>query len=72
MLFVLALNRHLAAPSTKVECRTLIIHGIADEVVPFWNGEALHKSLTDPHEPLWIPGKGIWVGGWVVGGWVGG
>lgn len=37
-----------------VRCPTLIIHGTADKVVPFWHGRALHQACPNAVDPLWI------------------
>lgn len=42
----------------KVTSPVAIMHGTADEVVPCANGKALHASLKNPYEPLWIEGFG--------------
>mmetsp|Transcript_54302 Transcript_54302/g.129404 ORF Transcript_54302/g.129404 Transcript_54302/m.129404 type:complete len:252 (-) Transcript_54302:188-943(-) len=44
-----------------IEAKTCIIHGTADTVVPFSNGQALYdelKSRNKAAEPLWIKGRG--------------
>ncbi len=45
---------------TGVKCPVLVIHGTADEVVPFWNGESLFLAIPDEWKanPLWIHGAG--------------
>eukprot|EP00440_Ansanella_granifera_P025456 gb/GFBE01027644.1/.p1 GENE.gb/GFBE01027644.1/~~gb/GFBE01027644.1/.p1 ORF type:complete len:271 (+),score=47.30 gb/GFBE01027644.1/:1-813(+) len=35
-----------------------IMHGTTDEVVPWENGKALHRSLQRPYDPLWLEGYG--------------
>lgn len=42
----------------KISCRTLVIHGRQDTVVPFSHGEEIHGMLQKPHPPLWIDGAG--------------
>ncbi len=39
-----------------VRCRTLIVHGSNDEVIPFWMGRELYESLGAPKEFVEIPG----------------
>lgn len=42
-------------------CPVLIIHGIKDEIVPFWNGEDLFFSIPVKYRarPIWIQVKSI-------------
>ncbi|CAD7975976.1 unnamed protein product [Amoebophrya sp. A25] len=45
----------------KVQVTACIIHGMADEVVPFSNGRNLHEKLAKrglAATPLWVPGAG--------------
>lgn len=42
----------------KVKCRTLIIHGKNDTMVPFDHAQMLFPQLKDKHPPLWIDGAG--------------
>lgn len=45
----------------KVTCEALVIHGLADEVVPVANGQLLHERLAArglAHDPLWVAGRG--------------
>ena len=44
----------------NVEAPTLIIHGTADEVVPFWHGQELYNMLDIGWrvKPFWIKGAG--------------
>lgn len=42
----------------KVCCRTLIIHGKDDTMVPFDHAQMLFPQLKDKHPPLWIDGAG--------------
>jgi len=45
----------------SVACRTLVIHGISDAVVPCQNGRNLHKQMEErglASRPVWIPGCG--------------
>jgi abhydrolase domain-containing protein 17 len=39
---------------TKVNCPVLVIHGRADQIVPFSHGEALFKAAQEPKRSLWI------------------
>jgi hypothetical protein len=36
----------------------LVMHGRADEVIPFAHGEALLAAAPAPKSSLWIPGAG--------------
>lgn len=42
----------------KVAAPVLIMHGMADEIVPWDNGIALYKACKNPVEPLWIEDRG--------------
>lgn len=42
----------------KVNCPVLVIHGKADEVIPFWHGEALFKAVKQPKQFLWVEQAG--------------
>ncbi len=39
-----------------VKCPVLVMHGEADEVIPFRHGEALFAAAKEPKRALWIPG----------------
>jgi pimeloyl-ACP methyl ester carboxylesterase len=41
-----------------VTCRTLMIHGRADTMVPFEHAQMLFPELRNQHPPLWIDGAG--------------
>lgn len=36
----------------------LVIHGTADEVVPFAHGQRLYQAAPGPKQALWVPGAG--------------
>ncbi|KAJ1462116.1 Alpha/Beta hydrolase protein [Pelagophyceae sp. CCMP2097] len=42
----------------RVRCRTLMIHGRDDRMVPFDHALMLYPHLLDPHPPLWVDGAG--------------
>lgn len=42
----------------RVRCRTLMIHGKADKMVPFEHAQMLYPELLDKHPPLWIEEAG--------------
>mmetsp|Transcript_15938 Transcript_15938/g.46499 ORF Transcript_15938/g.46499 Transcript_15938/m.46499 type:complete len:334 (-) Transcript_15938:340-1341(-) len=45
----------------RVRCPSVVLHGTADEVVPFWNGKCLHEALHArglAFEPFWATGRG--------------
>jgi len=45
----------------SVECPSVVIHGKADDVVPYWNGLAMHRALQQmglAAEPMWVEGRG--------------
>ena len=41
-----------------VQCRTLMIHGRDDKMVPFDHAQMLFPELKNQHPPLWIDGAG--------------
>ncbi len=40
----------------KVQCPVLVMHGTADEVVPFWHGRKLYEAAPGKKQHLWIEG----------------
>jgi len=44
----------------SVDCPVFVIHGVADEIVPFWNGESLFLAVPVEWraKPLWVAGAG--------------
>ena len=42
----------------RVTCPVLVIHGRQDEVVPFYHGEALYASASEPKRHLWVDAAG--------------
>jgi fermentation-respiration switch protein FrsA (DUF1100 family) len=40
----------------RVRCPVLVMHGKADEVIPFWHGEKLYAAVRAPKLSLWIEG----------------
>jgi len=42
----------------NITCPSLIMHGKNDTVVPIENGQAIHRALKHPVEPLWVPNCG--------------
>ena len=51
----------------RVTCPVLVMHGSEDEVVPFWQGQALFAAAKDPKRSLWVEGAGhnevMWIAG---------
>lgn len=43
---------------SKVRCPVLVIHGQADEVVPFWQGKQLYAAAHPPKFHLWVEAAG--------------
>jgi abhydrolase domain-containing protein 17 len=41
-----------------VRCPVLVIHGEADDIIPFQHGQRLYASAPEPKQFLWIPGAG--------------
>lgn len=39
----------------QVKCPVLVMHGGADEVIPFHHGEALYAAAREPRRRLWVP-----------------
>ena len=37
-----------------VKCKTLIVHGMNDEIIPFWHGQELLLRCTNPVNPIWV------------------
>jgi len=42
----------------RLRCPVLVMHGRADEVVPFAHGEALWRAAPEPKRFLWVAGAG--------------
>ncbi|MFE1746374.1 alpha/beta hydrolase [Coleofasciculus sp. H7-2] len=42
----------------QVRCPVLVMHGRADEVIPFWHGEQLFAAANEPKRFLWVDGAG--------------
>lgn len=51
----------------KVSCPVLVMHGKADEVIPFHHGQQLFNAASEPKQYLWVDGAGhndfMWVAG---------
>lgn len=47
-------NNLRKAPALR--CPVLVIHGTADNTVPFWHGEALYDAITAPKAKLFVAG----------------
>jgi fermentation-respiration switch protein FrsA (DUF1100 family) len=41
-----------------VRCPVLVIHGTADEVIPFAVGQRLYRAAREPKQALWVEGAG--------------
>lgn len=52
--------QHVTAP-------ILIMHGMQDEVIPFWHGQALFAAAPEPKQALWVEGAGHNDFAWVAG-----
>lgn len=39
----------------RIHCPLLVMHGQADEVVPFWHGEKLFAAAREPKRHFWVP-----------------
>jgi abhydrolase domain-containing protein 17 len=42
----------------QVTCPVLVMHGTADQTVPFWHGEAMYAAVRSPKMKLWVEGGG--------------
>jgi abhydrolase domain-containing protein 17 len=42
----------------RVNCPVLVMHGTADEVIPFWHGQQLFDAVRTPKQALWVEGAG--------------
>jgi abhydrolase domain-containing protein 17 len=42
----------------KVRCPVLVMHGEADEIIPFQHGQKLYASAPEPKLSLWVSGAG--------------
>ena len=42
----------------RVDCPVLVMHGTADEVIPFWHGQQLFEAVQTPKKSLWIADAG--------------
>jgi fermentation-respiration switch protein FrsA (DUF1100 family) len=51
-------NFNNLAKITMIQCPVLIMHGRADEVIPFHHGELLLAAAHEPKSYLWINGAG--------------
>lgn len=41
-----------------IKCKVFVMHGTADEVVPFRNGQAIQEACVGAVEPYWVRGRG--------------
>lgn len=42
----------------KVRCPIIVMHGMADRIVPFWHGEKIYSIAPQPKSHLWVEGAG--------------
>jgi len=42
----------------KIHCPVFVMHGTADDIVPFENGKAIHEACKNAIEPYWVPNRG--------------
>ena len=40
----------------RSDCPVLVIHGTADEIIPFWHGQKLYDAAPESKQHLWIEG----------------
>lgn len=41
-----------------VSCPVLVLHGVEDEIIPFWHGRKLYEAVGGIKEYLWVEGAG--------------
>lgn len=51
----------------RVGCPVLVMHGLADDIVPAWHGRRLFAAAGEPKRALWVPGAGHNDFQWVAG-----
>ena len=51
----------------RVGCPVLVMHGLADDIVPAWHGRRLLAAAREPKRALWVPGAGHNDFQWVAG-----
>jgi abhydrolase domain-containing protein 17 len=42
----------------KINCPVLVLHGQADEIIPFQHGRSLYEAASDPKISLWVADAG--------------
>ncbi|MBD1939386.1 alpha/beta hydrolase [Microcoleus sp. FACHB-68] len=42
----------------QVRCPVLVMHGTADDLIPFWHGQQLFAAANEPKRFLWVEGAG--------------
>lgn len=42
----------------SITCPVLVIHGIEDEIIPFWHGRMLYEAVRGIKANLWVEGAG--------------
>jgi fermentation-respiration switch protein FrsA (DUF1100 family) len=42
----------------RVRCPVLVIHGTADQTIPFSHGQRLYAAAPAPKDRLWVGGAG--------------
>ncbi|HET8576285.1 MAG TPA: alpha/beta hydrolase [Methylomirabilota bacterium] len=51
----------------RVGCPVLVMHGLADDIIPAEHGRRLFAAAREPKQALWVPGAGhndfMWVAG---------
>ena len=46
------------AKLNNVRCPVLVMHGQADEIIPFYHGQTLYEAAPEPKAFLWVPEAG--------------
>jgi abhydrolase domain-containing protein 17 len=42
----------------KIHCPVLVMHGQADQTIPFHHGQTLYEAASEPKRSLWVAGAG--------------
>ena len=51
----------------RVNCPVLVLHGQADQTIPFHHGQTLYETAPEPKQFLWVPQAGHNDFNWVAG-----
>jgi fermentation-respiration switch protein FrsA (DUF1100 family) len=51
---------------SKIQCPVLVIHGMADRVIPLWHGQRLFELADEPKACYWVPNAGHNNAAWIA------